>query len=395
MKRLIYLFILLLAMAYITSCNGNQNAAETIVHEERAEYISYDSAEPETSDISHGNDSATYYFGSIENMYDSLINLNSNPTINGRFSMSIFIDDHDLENMPFGNMLTKLIAEKTLLFPYHQDAKMSHPNQENIPGVVVTESGACNLPWIDFMMNHGGKFFEISIMFYDVALINEANSKGASWLMSEIDPESTNVNNYETNNVKYNVIGRVVYETEVKIGDRDVLAMIFDNSARGIDSLVMYFVYDDVLVRMWGDRDTIKDTILPDLTFYEIYMPTNTALRDKPGRENSFNTKIIVSNANLSYNGVLTYDKIDFLATGSFPNTAYVVIEKYDNINPTPITASKIVDIAADGTATYSSIPTSVQFNTSEDYIRIAIYQDQTRQRLYSRNIIHPVFFDF
>jgi hypothetical protein len=137
-------------------------------------------------------------------------------------------------------------------------------------------------------------------MFYDEAFVDDANINGASWLLREISPETMNTHNYEEiiqGLVDLGILGvkyQVVYEKEYQLGDRDVIALVYDSTVRINDlppGLEIFFVYDDILVTVMGNPDKI-DEILPYLTFFEIDFPTNTPLRDTPGREwSTFSTR--------------------------------------------------------------------------------------------------------
>ena len=124
----------------------------------------------------------------------------------------------------------------------------------------------------------GDVYISFNTMYYERALQDEANEKGASWLIAQINPEGINVYNYKTHLSN----DKTVYEKELKMGDRDVLAMVIDSSDES--EMGMYFVYDDILSSVWGSSEFLDD-ILADITFREVSLRTNKPLRDKPGRK--------------------------------------------------------------------------------------------------------------
>jgi len=132
----------------------------------------------------------------------------------------------------------------------------------------------------------GDSYIAFDTMYYDRTLLNEANEKGASWLIAQINPEGVNVHNYEryiTDDISF-----AVYEKEVQLGDRSVLGMIIDI---GNESIGIYFVYDDILIVVWGNAEFLE-AVLPDITFQEVSLPTNRPLRRRPGREGTrFSTR--------------------------------------------------------------------------------------------------------
>ena len=111
-------------------------------------------------------------------------------------------------------------------------------------------------------------------------LLDEANEKGASWLLRQISPGAANVHNYE----EHQIDGRIttVYEKKIQLGDRDVLALI-----RGT---AMFFVYDDILVNT--SVSETMEAFLPDITFQEVSLSTGRPTRNRPGRDGSqFSTR--------------------------------------------------------------------------------------------------------
>ena len=202
-----------------------------------------------------------------------------------------------MENGILGNMIKNLLESKTILIPYYKgEAVPLDPQKYHNLNIGLVESDACRKPWISYGgMIDGTIHVGIHMMFYDPLLKEEANKKGASWLMSEIYPDGINVYNYEEYDRAFEKkllergivekINTTVYEEEYSLGDRDVLALVIDSSKREKEYPVLevFFVYDDILVKLSGRPEAVEN-ILPDITFYEINMQTGEQLRDKPGR---------------------------------------------------------------------------------------------------------------
>jgi len=168
--------------------------------------------------------------------------------------------------------------------------------REPFRGAAFESYSSCRKPWILYNGKIGDELIFFNPMYYDRSLVEEANEKGASWLMFQINPEGTNVHNYEKRqgaNV-YNIekgqmegMTLTVYEKLIRLGDRDVLAMVFDrvfNSGAPVPEVTLYFVYDDILVCASRTTPEFMETTLPDITFREVTFSTNTPLREAPGR---------------------------------------------------------------------------------------------------------------
>ena len=174
-----------------------------------------------------------------------------------------------------------------ILFPYF-DSQIVTLDTESEQGVLLIESGACRKPWISYNTLFG---VVIDIMFYDEAMENEAAEKGAAWLISKLEPNGTNVYNYEET-IKSELEqghmyakGMMVYEKEYNLDDRSILSMVIDNSANEYPLITVYFVYDNILARVYGHPE-IVESILPHLSFYEINPNTMEQLSDIPGSIN-------------------------------------------------------------------------------------------------------------
>ena len=246
----------------------------------------------EISNSEYSNLFGSYSYDSIEDFYRGLrdfepfeieeISFRENRYMENTRSRTHVTEAEEINGI-FGNMRNQLLVEKTIMVPYYRNKPVPRYSMEEAYYILLSESYYCRKPWIEFACEVNGVYFGFDTMYYDKKLLDEANQKGASWLMSQIDHDGLNVYNYKQHNAKdgTNVI---VYEKEFRLGDRDVLAMIMDCTLDEFYSLGVYFVYDDILVCVWNRIENLE-TILPDITFREVNFTTNTPLRAEPGRE--------------------------------------------------------------------------------------------------------------
>ena len=193
----------------------------------------------------------------------------------------------------YGNVRNRLIAEKRMLIPYYQGEPL--PLIPKNGGITVMLTDHFRKPWISYVADSDVVgVVAFCMMFIEEGLVNEANEKGASWLMSKIEPDGVNVYNYDTirwedtpefPEISGTRIYSDAYEKEYRLGDRTVSAMVVEK-IKFNERPRIFFVYDDILVMACGDREDVE-AILPDITFFEVDLPTNTAVRKTPGREDS------------------------------------------------------------------------------------------------------------
>ena len=198
-----------------------------------------------------------------------------------------YVSEDELKNGIFGNMRTKLLEEEIFLAPHYQAKSITLDKNEN-QSITIIEAYAFRKPWIIYRGAEGPSF---QMMHIDSSLVESANEKGASWLSKELDSNAPNVYNYEDiikismENGIMAMENMIVYEQTCSLGDRDVIALVIDNSKNEMyPSLGIYFVYDDMFIQVIG-RPEIVEAVLPDLTFHEVHMPTGKLLREEPGRE--------------------------------------------------------------------------------------------------------------
>ena len=252
-------------------------------------------SQDEISDADYAPYLSTYSFNTIEELYQGLRDFNSDELQDIRRLESYrmedtqrrtHVTDDELENGIFGDLLIKLLKEGTVMVPYYQGREIPCDEREGITSIMLSESGDCWKPWIGYFGKIGDDNTRINTMYYDRTLLDEANEKGASWLLNQIDPTVVNIHNYEKYNSDSVFIN--VYEKVIRLSDRDVKAMVIEyiNTADVYtnDEITIYFVYDDILVCALG-YTKFMETILPDITFQEVSLVDNKPIREEPGRE--------------------------------------------------------------------------------------------------------------
>jgi len=196
-------------------------------------------------------------------------------------------EDEEREGI-FDYVRNKLLEEKTLIMPFYRGEQAPLYIYESIgsTAIYLDPSALSRKPEITYGVNIEGLHLTIKTCFYDKSLVKEANEKGASWLKSQLQSDGLNVYNYErfvkedkeTTLPEYRY-DWTVYEKEYRLGDRDVKAMVVDDSLRkGAPPLItIYFVYDDMLINVRCNPETVDiEKILTEITFRKVYLPTNT-----------------------------------------------------------------------------------------------------------------------
>ncbi len=228
------------------------------------------------------------YFGSLEDFYDYLNDMTDSVLENIKckeieyYGKVAKLTTDEIENGIIGDMRRTILESKKIYFPY-VDGKPAEISvgygDESSPGQYLTleENGLGYRPWIEYSLTYNGESYYAGVDFmkYDSALIDEANEKGASWLISELDPNALNVYNYENQRAEfikqgYNSFENLkVYEKEYAIGDRTVNAMVIDYGSEEHPTRTIYFVNEDVVARVDGTTENVE-AILPRLTLQKI-----------------------------------------------------------------------------------------------------------------------------
>ncbi len=224
-----------------------------------------------------------YYYTSWEDFYSELKNLSVEDLSEIQYLekrnmvntlKTTYVSEDEKKNGIFDSARRILLNKTKVLLPYYQNQPLPLDNRYGY-SLELSVSDMAKKPWISCYTTLDVGF---RMMLCDPALVDEANEKGASWLFSVLEPDAMNVYNYEEIRDKiisdgilsdYNV---VVYEKEYTLKDREVLAMVIDHPSNEAQSnIAVYFVYDELLVCIFGDSAQV-DTILPDLYFDRIEM---------------------------------------------------------------------------------------------------------------------------
>jgi hypothetical protein len=236
-----------------------------------------------------------HYYASIEDLYQGLLDFPESDLEYIRYQEILRMDytrdktrvtENEEKSGIFGSFRDRLLTEKTILLPFYRDEELPLPSVN--PQVTLAESEVFMKPAIGYGVEIGDAYVSFRIRFFDEALIDEANEKGASWLMSQMEPDGINVYNYE-DYIRMDMSEGItatqhmtVYEKEYMLADRSVQALVIDSSKQEeYPKLCIYFVYDDVLIDVTGKPED-AERVIRDITFRKVYLPTNTPLHDEP-----------------------------------------------------------------------------------------------------------------
>jgi len=192
-----------------------------------------------------------------------------------------YISKDEQKNGIFGNLLYTILKDKNILVPFYKGQiidRVYHPESNSI--IMLQVNGAYEKPHIWFYGEIEKVNNRFIFTYYDEKFVDEANEKGASWLISIIKPDATNIHNYIE---KYDD-GAIMYEKLMIIGDREVMVMVFENRNTKKSEVNIFFVYDNVLVTTYGNTLEYYERILPNLTFHEVSLLSGKPLRETPGR---------------------------------------------------------------------------------------------------------------
>ena len=254
-------------------------------------------SQEQTSEIPHENISDaeyissfnTFHFDTIAELYQGLRDLNSGVRQSIRDKENQYkedtlsktlVTDEERKNGIFENLRNRLLREETLMVPYYLDKEIPPDNRKGYSGISLLGSYFCRKPWIFYSGVIDDTPIGFYTMYYDKNLLDEANKKGASWLISQINPEGINIHNYD----KYYPYVSRLYEKNIQLGDREVISMVIE--VNDDPEISIYFVYDDILVSVCRKPEFLE-AVLPEITFREVSLTTGKPLRDKPGREDT------------------------------------------------------------------------------------------------------------
>lgn len=162
----------------------------------------------------------------------------------------------------FDSFIARL-KNKSIYVPFYQGKEIVYRNQEGFSNIILHSSEAYAQPNLWFFPEINKVNNYISTMYLDILLnaekIEQANNKGASWLLEQFFPASPNVNNAESFPNYKNI-----YEKELELGDRKVNALFYEFSDD--QRITVKFVYDEILATVCIDADVAAEW-LKDMTF--------------------------------------------------------------------------------------------------------------------------------
>ena len=282
MKKIITVLLVLFSLIFImTSCSSAQSPPSSDAQSLPAnENSQQEEVQHSTPALKHN------YYSSFEEMFQGLRNFSEEDLEFIEMHEAIEevqktnrITEEERKNGIFGNFRKKLLEEETLLLPYYQGKEIAlEIGDDGTTQVALAERSNFEKPAIRFVGTIDGMWITFSIQDYDKSLIGEANEKGAPWLISQMRLGAKLHNDAEEG-------GGIYYEKEYQLADRSVNAWVYDTSTvLDRPRIAITFVYDDLLIEICSTPETI-DKLLPNISFYEIHIPTHTQLRETPGRE--------------------------------------------------------------------------------------------------------------
>lgn len=181
------------------------------------------------TDAEYANLFPSFYYSSWKELYMGLKNISEEELSDIRNLENRFIDDtcevtyvseeREQRNGIFESMREQMLENTEMLLPYYQNQPLPLNNEYEY-SLELSVADTARKPWISCYTTLGIGF---RMMFCDPDLVDKANEKGASWLLSVLEPDAMNVYNYEEIRDKvvsdgtlpdYNV---VVYEKEYKL----------------------------------------------------------------------------------------------------------------------------------------------------------------------------------
>lgn len=178
--------------------------------------------------------------------------------------------DIGADNGAFRRFCDERKTQRTLYVPYYQGKQIEFRNREGFSNIAIFPVETCNKPWIWYFGIIGDVDITIRTMYIDKSVVDEANQRGASWLIAQIAPNMPNIDNStgQTGNIG------AVYETLIQLADRAVKALVveYNDGSYAYDSI--YFIYDDIMVRVNADFVFVK-SLFSDISFSKIPVGAN------------------------------------------------------------------------------------------------------------------------
>lgn len=188
---------------------------------------------------------------------DELIDNVSQNTIN---EIIEFIEETENDKGQFRELISD-IQNDSLFIPYHQGKEMSYQNKEGFSNIILSPSDLYDNPWIKYFPDEkqsGIRF--ISIMSLSDDINTRANRSDISKLISEIDTNAPNIDNYyEFESYKK------IYISEIQLSGSVVNALIYEYKED--NRIYIKFAYDEVLVSILTFNEKAAYDWLKDFSF--------------------------------------------------------------------------------------------------------------------------------
>lgn len=139
--------------------------------------------------------------------------------------------------------------------PYYNEHVVELRNQKGYDNIILSPEGVYGNTMVGFCTYHNNYIIDIYTTYWNTLVsentINEAEEKGIEWLIGQIDDNlsmSDFVSDYKTH-----------YEKMITINDKTVNALFIESQDETRDRIYIIFVYNNILVNMFGDRKTVDD----------------------------------------------------------------------------------------------------------------------------------------
>jgi len=178
------------------------------------------------------------------------------------------IEDEQSRDGSFRNFAVSLKNGSVPLYvPYHEGEVVAFQNKAGFYNITMYPYSTYGEPWIYYYPDSKqSDVFGISILYLDDEIKAHANEITGSALIRQIAPDAPNLHN----RVKYWKYR--MYESEIKLGDRTVNALVQDPREKDDKRIYNFFAYDDVLVVVRSLPGAKADAWLEGLTFEKVQL---------------------------------------------------------------------------------------------------------------------------
>jgi len=201
-------------------------------------------------------------YNSVEEMIDDLLN---------GFDEDRLQEIEREEDIPgtFKAFREDLIEKNELMVPFYKGENMPLKLWDNgSTSITLHYCESFSRPWIFYSGLMGDDVVSICTMYIDDELVDEANEKGANWLINKIAPGTNTYLAPTFENQKQHNFIKAIYEDYITFDGFSAKALIRednDDSRLWID-----FVYENLLVEIRIKPDAFERGILKDLSFKAI-----------------------------------------------------------------------------------------------------------------------------